>query len=163
MTGKTLIFSGTYSVSESCEKTHPEIFVGEEQRMRNFYFYLSGHIKKDGVARPPPVHYIYHHAKICGVRSSGKGRYIPPISTVPLCALCGCNTPCSRKSGCLQCCCILKCKLNWGGKGDGEGGGCPKPLSYNNQYPAVCTCRLYKSRHKKAFINRYNEPIFFSA
>jgi len=71
MTGKTLIFSGTYSGSESCEKTHPEIFVEEEQRMRNFYFYLklSGHVKKMGGARPPPVHYIHHHVKSCGVRS----------------------------------------------------------------------------------------------
>jgi hypothetical protein len=77
MTGKTLIFmiclsSGTNYGSESCEKNHPEIFVEEEQRMRNFYFYLklSGHVKKMGGAHPPPLHYIYHHVKSCGVRSS---------------------------------------------------------------------------------------------
>jgi hypothetical protein len=36
-----------------------------------------------------PVHYIYHHAQSCGVRSSWEGRYSPPISTLPLYVLCG--------------------------------------------------------------------------
>jgi hypothetical protein len=31
-----------------------------------------------------PFHYIYHHVQNCSVRSSWEGRYIPPISTLPL-------------------------------------------------------------------------------
>jgi hypothetical protein len=37
-----------------------------------------------------PFHYIYHHVQSCGVRSSWEGRCNPPISTLPLCVLCGC-------------------------------------------------------------------------
>jgi hypothetical protein len=85
MTGKTLIFSGTYSGSESCEKTHPEIFVEEEQRMRNLYYYLklSGHLKKMGGARLPPS----SRKKLwCTVQLRGQ-THTPYFYTTPMCTL----------------------------------------------------------------------------
>ncbi len=33
-------------------------------------------------------HYIYHHVQSCSVCSSWEGRYIPPITTLPLYVLC---------------------------------------------------------------------------
>ncbi len=37
-----------------------------------------------GGCTPTPFHYIYPHLQSCGVRSSWKGRFTPPISTLPL-------------------------------------------------------------------------------
>jgi hypothetical protein len=44
-----------------------------------------------GVARPPPLTYIYHHVQSYGLPSNWEGGYTLPICTLPLCVLCVVN------------------------------------------------------------------------
>jgi hypothetical protein len=45
----------------------------------------AGDVRVGGA--PTPFHYIYHHVQSCTVLSSWRGRYTPPISSLPLSAL----------------------------------------------------------------------------
>jgi hypothetical protein len=46
-------------------------------------------VRVGGGVHAHPLHYIYHHVQSCGVRSLREGRYTHPVSTLPLCVLCG--------------------------------------------------------------------------
>jgi hypothetical protein len=84
----------THQKQHGGKRDHHRVHTEWQRPLSGVRFIMMEKLAQSGdiwgcMARPNPFHYIYHHVRSCGARSSWEGRYTPPFSNLPLYVLCG--------------------------------------------------------------------------